>query len=606
LSGFVAVFRTDGSPADPALLQAMTEFLSVRGPDAQTAWFDGPAGLGHALLRTTHESAREHQPLSFDGRVRIVADVRLDAREDLCAKINARLNLQPPLALDRPDVEILLRAYEAWGEPCVDYLLGDFSFVIWDAQSGRIFCARDQFGHKPLFYARTAGSLLIANTLEVLRIDPELSDELDESAIADFLVTGQILGAETTAFHDIARVPAAHVLSGTPEDFVVRRYWTLPIEEPLRRRASEITEEFYALLNSAVRDRLRTDRATFSLSGGLDSNSVAGMSCEVVGKQAARDAFLGITYVFERAMFDREGQYAKLAAAHFGFPIKSIPVDAENFWDSLMADRIPTAEPANSFGDAVNRKWHEAAGPYGRVQLTGHGGDIILMPSLDGYGGRRLPLFAWDAGRYLLRYGRLPQVGFGMTWRRWRGQKRWRPEFPVWLNPELVARFDLRARWEEWYAHRPRIHPFRPDAYAGLTSLFLARDLESYDSGARERPVETRHPLFDLRVVRFCLRLPAIPWCSRKRLIRSAMRGVLPEDVLRRSKTPLPAGSIPAMANDGGRIHSFRAAPGLEAYVVGEQASSLAWSESMSGVSLRPLLLNLWLSTYRSARYNLR
>jgi asparagine synthase (glutamine-hydrolysing) len=602
----VAVFRTDGSSVDTALLQSMAEFLSVRGPDAQTAWFDGPAGMVHALLRTTREAAGEHQPLSFDGRVRIVADVRLDAREELCDKINARLDLQPPLALDRPDVEILLRAYEAWGESCVEHLLGDFSFVIWNAQSGRLFCARDHFGHKPLFYARTAHSLLIGNTLEALRTDPDVSDQLDDSSIADFLVTGQILELASTAFHDIARLPAAHVLSGTPENFVARNYWTLPIEDPLRKRESEITEEFRALLYQATRDRLRTDRVTFSLSGGLDSNSVAGMSCEILGKQAARDAFLGITYVFERAMFDREGEFAKLAAAHFGFPVKLIAVDGESFWDSLMADRIPTAEPANSFGDAVNRKWHEAAGPYGRVQFTGHGGDIILMPSLDGYGGRRLPLFSWDAGRYMLRYGRLPQVGFGMTWRRWRGQKRRRPEFPVWLNPELVARFDLRTRWEEWYAQRPRVHPFRPDAYAGLTSLFLARDLESYDSGARERPVETRHPLFDLRVVRFCLRLPAIPWCSRKRLLRSAMRGVVPEDVLRRPKTPLPAGSVPSMANDGGQVHSFRPAPGLEAYVVGEEASSLAWSEGMSGVNLRPLLLNLWLSTYRSARYNLR
>ncbi|MGB6200616.1 MAG: hypothetical protein WBF35_13815, partial [Candidatus Acidiferrales bacterium] len=234
------MFRTDGSPADPALLQAMTEFLSVRGPDAQAAWFDGPAGLGHALFRTTREAAAENQPFSFDGRVRIVADARLDAREELCAEINARLSLQPALTPQRPDVELLLRAFEAWGEDCVDHLLGDFSFVIWDARAGHIFAARDQLGHRPLFYARTAHSLLIGNTIEALRIDPDVSDHLDEDGIADFLVTGSILGPETTAFRDIARVPAAHVLAGRPEGFDVRRYWTLPIEEPLRRRSPEI------------------------------------------------------------------------------------------------------------------------------------------------------------------------------------------------------------------------------------------------------------------------------------------------------------------------------------------------------------------------------
>jgi asparagine synthase (glutamine-hydrolysing) len=605
LSGFVAIFRTDGSPADPALLQAMTEFLSVRGPDAQAAWFDGPAGMGHALLRTTREAAAEHQPLSFDGRARIVADARLDAREELCAAINARLDLQPALAAGRPDVEILLRAFEAWGEACVDHLLGDFSFVIWDAKAGRIFCARDQMGHRPLFYARTAHALLIGNTLEVLRLDPDVSDRLDDSSIADFLVTGQILAPAATAFQDIARVPAAHVLAGTPEHFDVRRYWTLPIEEPLRRRQSEIVEEFRALLHQAARDRLRADRVTISMSGGLDSTTVAAACCEVVGKQAARDAFLGITYVFQRAMPDQEGRFATLAAAHFGFPIKLLAVDHENFWETLLADRVPTAEPVNSFGDAIDRKWDEAAGAYGRVQLTGHGGDVILMPSLSGYRGARFPLLVWDAGRYALRHGRLPQAGFRMAWQRWRGQKRPHPEFPGWLNPDMIARFDLRNRWEQWYADRPRIHPFRPDAFAILTSPFLAGMLASFDTGGRAKPIESRHPLFDLRLVRFCMRLPTVPWCASKQLLRVAMRGVLPADLLRRPKTPLARNSVSAMAGDGG-VHSFRPAPELKAYVVGDRGSSVVGSEGMSQTDLRPLFLNLWLHTYRNFRYKVR
>jgi asparagine synthase (glutamine-hydrolysing) len=606
LSGFVAVFRTDGSPADPALLQAMTEFLSVRGPDAQAVWFDGPAGLGHALLRTTRESAREHQPLTFDGRVRIVADARLDAREELCAKINARLALRPPLAPDRPDVEILLHAYEAWGESCVEHLFGDFSFVIWDAEAGRTFCARDQMGNRPLFYARTPHALLIGNTLEALRIDPEISDQLDDSAIADFLVTGNILGPTATAFRDISRLPAAHILTGTPENFVVRRYWTLPIEEPLRRRGSEIVEEFRALLREAVRDRLRTNRATISMSGGLDSTAVAGVACDIVGKPAAHEMFRGITYVFERAMPDQEGHFATLAAAHFGFPITLIALDRENFWDAVMADRVPTAEPVNSFGEAIDRKWQEAVGPYGRVQLTGHGGDIILTPSLTGYRGRRFPLLIWATGRYAMRHGRLPQAGYRLAWRRWRGHRKPHPQFPAWLNPDLVARFDLRDRWEQWYAPRPRVHPFRPDAYASLTSDFLQRDLESYDTGARAKPVESRHPLFDLRLVRFCLRLPAVPWCSGKQVLRAAMRGVLPDAIRRRPKTPLAVNSVPAMSNDGGQIHSFRPASGLEAYVASDYATTLAWTEGISVIEFRPLFLNLWLQTYRRFRYTLR
>jgi asparagine synthase (glutamine-hydrolysing) len=605
LSGFVAIFRTDGLPADPALLEAMTEFLSVRGPDAQAAWFDGPAGMGHALLRTTRESAAEHQPFSFDGRVRIVADARLDARDDLCAAINVRLSLQPPLATARPDAEILLRAFEAWGESCVEHLLGDFSFVIWDAGSGRIFCARDQLGHRPLFYARTARALLIGNTLEALRLDPEVSDELDESSIADFLITGQILDPPRTAFRDIARVPAAHVLAGTPQHFEVRRYWSLPIEEPLRRRASEIVDEFSAILRQAAQDRLRADRVVLSMSGGLDSTSVAAACCEIVGKEKARDAFRGITYVFERALPDQEGHYAALVGAHFGFPVTMLAVDQENFWESVMADRIPTAEPEGNFGDANNRKWHEAAGPYGRIQLTGHGGDVILMPSLSGYRGE-LPLLAWDAARFALRHGRFPQVGFRMAWRRRRGDARPVPALPGWINPNLAARFDMQTRWDAWHQERPRTHPYRPDAHSILVAPFFSRFLESFDTGARNTPVESRHPLLDLRVVRFCLRLPAVPWCSSKQLFRQAMRDVLPDEVLRRPKTPLTRSSVSAMANDEGRVHAFRPAPSLGEYVVGERASSLVAGPGLTDVDFRPLFLNLWLQSYQSFRYKLR
>ena len=109
-------------------LQALTDSLAFRGPDARQIWVDGPVGFGHTLLKTTAESETEHQPFSLDGATWIVADARLDARPDLIAKLESRHGLG-----DAPDVELLLRAYLAWGEQCVDHFLGDFAFAIWDA-----------------------------------------------------------------------------------------------------------------------------------------------------------------------------------------------------------------------------------------------------------------------------------------------------------------------------------------------------------------------------------------------------------------------------------------------------------------------------------------
>src|SRR5882757_2124723 len=130
MNGIVGVIHLDGAPVDRQLVQDLTDSLRYRGPDAQNVWVDGPVGLGHTLLKTTYESEREHQPLTIDDQVWIVADARIDARAELVAELRARGH---DAVLEAPDVELILRAYEAWGEHCAEHLLGDFAFAIWDA-----------------------------------------------------------------------------------------------------------------------------------------------------------------------------------------------------------------------------------------------------------------------------------------------------------------------------------------------------------------------------------------------------------------------------------------------------------------------------------------
>ncbi len=129
MSGIVGVINLDGAPADRQLLQQMTAFVAYRGPDAQEIWIDGKVGFGHTMLRTTAESMRERQPFSLDGQVWITADARVDGRSDLIGKLASKVNAHLKSAAD---VELILHAYHAWGEDCVNYLLGDFAFAIWD------------------------------------------------------------------------------------------------------------------------------------------------------------------------------------------------------------------------------------------------------------------------------------------------------------------------------------------------------------------------------------------------------------------------------------------------------------------------------------------
>src|SRR6185503_14013963 len=124
----------------------------------------------------------------------LVADARIDGERD------------------RSDAETILQSYEKWGHDCVEHLIGDFAFAIWDKRLRRLFCARDHFGVKPFFYARAGNSFIFSNTLNVLRLDRRVSDELNETAIDDYLKSGLNQDLSTTAFRDIQRLPPAHAL----------------------------------------------------------------------------------------------------------------------------------------------------------------------------------------------------------------------------------------------------------------------------------------------------------------------------------------------------------------------------------------------------------
>src|SRR5262249_4316238 len=161
------IFNTDGASVDSELLERLTTSLTFRGPDARAVWCHGSVGFGHTLFRTTWEARYERQPFTQEQQVWIVADARVDAREDL---VHA-LGLDDPLPLARtPDVELILRAYLKWGEACLDHMIGDFSFAIWDGRSRKLFCARDHFGVKLFYYAWIGTTFIFSNTIAALRL----------------------------------------------------------------------------------------------------------------------------------------------------------------------------------------------------------------------------------------------------------------------------------------------------------------------------------------------------------------------------------------------------------------------------------------------------
>ena len=609
MSGIVGIFNRDGSPADRKLLEWMTSLVAVRGPDAQRTWASGPVGLGHALLQTASPAPRETQPFTFDNQVWITADARVDARSELIQQLRSRGR---EVAEGLPDCGFILHAYHVWGEDCLQHLLGDFAFAIWDSPRRRLFCARDHLGVKPFFFANLDGVFLFGSRIESLRAHPAVSGRLNELFIADFLLFGAAEDPSLSAFADIERLPPAHAVSCS-EDFTCKRYWAVPITEELRYpRTSQYVEHFRELLTVAVSDRLRTDRAAIAISGGLDSTSVAATAKQALTAANAPFDLHAFTVSYEGTFDDREAHFASIAAEGLGVPLEILRLDRYRLYDYVERSDCFTPEPVHAPMLSAALDDLERYCPGYRVVLTGQGGDPLLLSSFEYLlqlaRGLHLIRLGGSFSRFLLAYRRLPYLGGVRTRlkRRFLGMPQPRPDYPLWLEPSFESRLSLRDRWREKTetAHEP--HPRNPPAYNSLGPAFWGSVFESYNIFQKPLPFEVRHPLFDLRMVAFLLSIPPIPWCWDKMLIRESMRGVLPESIRTRRKSPLAGDPVTALLkrSESQWVDSFEATPELSAFVVRNRIPSVVDARvEQAWLNLRPLSLNFWLRALKVADY---
>ena len=473
----------------------------------------------------------------------IIAYARLDGRDDLIAKL-------PRAPQTQDDAELILLAYETWGEVCVKHLFGDFAFVIRDKRSRQLFCARDHFGVKPFYFARVDDELLFSDSLNAIRRDPRVSDALNETAIGDYLVTGLNQDLSTTAFRDIQRVPPAHSLTIRNGSMMLRRYWTPDTSNEVRFRDDRAyVERFRELLRQAVRDRLRdTGRVAVSMSGGLDSTSLAAVALECGADVHA------CAVVYDELIPDEERQYATAAANHLGIPISYVVADKFSLFDEQVPGDMDQPEPF--LVSPLTAQFHSLlrlCEAHGRVAFTGYDGDAFMHEP---------------------RRSRLRIKG--------------------------VVKRMLRTELFGSQKHQRAKEESRPAAMASLDSKMWAPLFEGYDPGATKLNLEVRHPFIDVRLVEYLLSIPRAPWCEHKHILRVAMKDLLPPTILNRRKTPLagdPALQI-ARSTSVRWLDSFEVNPQLERFVNLKQRRSVANEITPDDLwaSLRVFALNYWLT----------
>jgi asparagine synthase (glutamine-hydrolysing) len=321
MSGLAGIWRFDGKPQPDADCARMLAAQRVYGPHDSRRRCDGRLAMGCQLFRTLPEDIYDRQPLqSRDGRLTLVADVRLDTREDLAAELGV------PLAEIRRlcDAAILLESLDRWGEGALTRLAGDFAFALWNAPAQKLLLARDFIGRRPLHYHRGDGFVAFASMAKGLHALAEIPYGPDEQTVAEFLVLMPQRGPRTF-FKGIARVEPGHVVTLARDCTSSRRYWQPQRPSGSRLGSSHYIEGVRYHLDRATEARLRGTDGIVSaqLSAGLDSTAVTATAARLLaprgGSVVAFTAvpFAGYDGPSPKGSFPDEGPHAAATAAMY-------------------------------------------------------------------------------------------------------------------------------------------------------------------------------------------------------------------------------------------------------------------------------------------------
>jgi asparagine synthase (glutamine-hydrolysing) len=585
MGALFGVYARGGDSAAQDRLDALGAEMAHRGEDVIGTWWGEGVGLGLRLAHTTPESLMEAPPRASGeaGRLVLVGDCRIDNRRELSAELGGRF--LEPLA----DSDLVLAAYERWGVACVDHLVGDFAFVLYDAATDELFCVRDHFGVKPFCYSLAGGRFAFASEARALVASRLVAGDVDEARIADFLLR-RLDDKEATFYRDVRRLPPAHAMLVGRGSVRTWRYWQPAIEGAGNELDDEAAQaRFRALFEQAVECRVRSIHPVGSfLSGGLDSSAVTLVANRLLAASAL--PLHAFSTVYPSVPRSDESAWMALAASRAeadGRPLRRHLFHGDEHGPLDVMEEMVRCLGAPSSAANLFQSWGMlgmARDAGVRIMLTGHDGDTVVshgfafltelalagqwealdaeMQSigtmLEPYGPVRawlarryvhpVPAWLWNHGqplralRALLaihrRHGgsrRAMLAGFkGLGWLANRGAGD--AEAKRWSEMAVAAEFSRSDVFRE----RADVPPasMAPSAAAdhleGVDAALVTVAFEEFDLVSCAFGIESRHPFFDKRLVEFCLSLPVrhkIREGWTRVVLRQAMHGVLPEEI---------------------------------------------------------------------------
>jgi asparagine synthase (glutamine-hydrolysing) len=530
MCGICGEIKLDGSTPSLSAVSRMMEVLHPRGPDGAGVVSHGNSALGHRRLRIIDLSDKARQPMVdpalgitivFNGCIYNYPELRRD------------LEARGYSFFSSGDTEVIIKAWHAWGEACVERFHGMFAFVLQERDSGRIVMARDRFGIKPLYLAEDGQRLRFASTLPALLAAGDIDRSIDPVALHHYMSFHAVVPPPRTILKGVRKLPPATIRviepDGRSRD---RRYWDVPyVRDPRDTGVSsdEWRDRVLDALRLAVKRRMVADVPVgVLLSGGVDSSLIVGLLAE-----AGQTGLMSFSVGFEEANGEKgdEFVYSDLIAREFGTDHHKIFVPSDRLMDALPATFAAMSEPMVSYDNVGFFLLSQEVSKHIKVVQSGQGADEV-------FGGYHWYPPLAHSSDVVEDYARVFIDRSHQTLKRQLGE--------AWIDGVDHSRDLIAAELMRPGADTPVDRALRMD-----TNVMLVDDpVKRVDSMTMAWGLEARVPFLDHELVELAARIPPEEKLKQngKGVLKDVARMIVPSEVIDRKKGYFPVPQLKYVA----------------------------------------------------------
>ncbi|MBU1480059.1 MAG: N-acetylglutaminylglutamine amidotransferase [Gammaproteobacteria bacterium] len=530
MCGICGELRFDQSIPDMDALKRMTAKLARRGPDHEGFFNGGALIFGHRRLSIIDLSAHSDQPLVDDDlKLALVFNGTIYNYKELRAEL---LEMGYDF-FSEGDTEVIIKAYHAWGENCVQRFYGMFAFALWDMRDKSLLLARDRFGIKPLYYALDGARLRFASTLQALLASGGVDTSINPVALHHHFTLHSVVSAPHTLLTGIKKLPPAHTMKFTVSgEVALRRYWSLDATRPAVALSEQdwIAATRTVMTRAVERHRLASDVPVgVLLSGGLDSSLLVGMLADHV------DDLNTFSIGFEDVAGEtaNEFEYSDLMARHFDTRHHRFSIPNSEVLAHLPDAIAQMSEPMPSYDVTAFYLLGQKVSEHVKVVLAGQGADEVFggyfwYPRMDAANGSPLQRFS--------------QHYFDRD----------HAEYLAMVVPEYHVH-DVTGEWVASELEKPQADEFLDEVFRlDVTALMVDDPVKRVDNMTMAWGLEARVPFLDHELVELAAHMPPSLKLKEggKFPLKAIARGVIPDAVIDRPKGYFPVPALKYVRGD--------------------------------------------------------